>query len=145
MQFQHCTALDSSCCLIQEWSMPTSFTWICRDGLTNHFAMNIDAVCISLFYTVELIVMSLDLLYTSQSLMGLNAIMFVFLKQKFYFNCQKILWLHFSELLTPVGSSFWSTHHFHLPFLFKVSSCGSSVLNTSWVQEHWGVSNNCNS
>lgn len=73
MLFQHCTAPDSSCPFIQEWSMHTSFTGMCRDDLTKHFGMNTDAVCIALFFTVELIVIYLDLLYASHSLMRLNA------------------------------------------------------------------------
>lgn len=67
----HCTGLLLS--LTQEQSVHTSFTGICRDGLTNSFGMNTDAVYIALFFTVELIVMSLDLLYACHSLRRLNA------------------------------------------------------------------------
>lgn len=106
MLFQHCTAPDSSCPFIQEWSMHTSFTGMCRDGLTNHFGMNTDAVCIALFLyrgiNSHIFRFALCIPFSDEIKCPspVQQSWFIFLWQNFYFNCQKSLCLHFSELLT---------------------------------------------
>lgn len=126
------TALHSSCPLIQEWSTHTSFTPISRDGLTNHFGTNTDAACTALFFTVELIVMSLDLFYAFHSLMRLNA----------HHWCKKVCSFSFDRTSTLIARKVCISQSFSpqqdLPSIaLTISTCLSSSKLAAVVLLYW--------